>query len=73
VERSGDRLETVMSAEAITPRNLAHMTPTNCPRCSGEAPLVRRGPDAFKRDGKTEIWVFRCKECGYQFGRTVER
>jgi predicted RNA-binding Zn-ribbon protein involved in translation (DUF1610 family) len=56
-----------------TPSNLAHMTPTGCPRCGGKAPIKTLSPDAFDRNPAKEAWVFECEECGYRFGRIVEK
>jgi hypothetical protein len=64
-----------MSTPHQTPlfRDLAHVTPVACPHCeTGRAHLVRCSPDAFRRDGKTEIWVFKCEGCGQEHSRTVE-
>lgn len=33
---------------------------------------MRRTPDAFKRDGKTEKWTYECAECGHKIEQTVE-
>ena len=53
--------------------DIQHVTPVSCPEClSAMAHLVRVGPDAFRRDGKTEIWLFRCERCGNEFSQTVE-
>ena len=54
-------------------RDIPHLTPVTCPLCrTASAHLNRRGPDGFKRDGKSEIWVFRCEGCGCEYAQSVE-
>jgi ribosomal protein L37AE/L43A len=50
------------------PSELSQMTPTACPKCGGNAPLVRRAPGATKSE---EVWVFRCESCEHEFARNV--
>jgi DNA-directed RNA polymerase subunit RPC12/RpoP len=52
--------------------DLPHVTPIACPKCGGKAHLIARGPDAFKRDGRSEVRIYNCDECGHGFGRTIE-
>lgn len=33
---------------------------------------MRRTPDAFKRDGKTEKWTYECAACSYKIEHTVD-
>ena len=49
-----------------------HITPIECRKCGGKAYLVARSPDAFKRDGKTEIWTYECSGCGDKIAETVK-
>jgi hypothetical protein len=68
---SGHRLNAMTATQLL--RDIPHVTPVACPSCSGgQAHLTRRGPDAFKRDGKSEIWIFRCNGCGQEFSQSVE-
>ena len=54
-------------------RDIPHVTPIACPACTtGNAHLMGRRRDAFKRDGKTEIWLFKCDNCGREYLQTVE-
>ncbi len=54
-------------------RDIPHVTPIVCPSCTtGNAHLVQRGPDTRKRDGKNEIWLFKCDNCGREYSQTVE-
>jgi hypothetical protein len=56
-----------------TLHDIPHVTPIACPACTtGKAHLLQRRPDAFKRDGKTEIWQFKCDGCGREYSQTVE-
>lgn len=59
-------------ANFSAPERLAHLTPIECPHCGGAAHMVRRTPDAFKRDGKTEHWTYECAGCGKRTEQTVE-
>ncbi len=62
-----------MTATNPTLRDIPHVTPIACPACTtGNAHLVRRNPGAFKRSGKTEIWLFKCDGCGREYSQTVE-
>ncbi|MFN3659383.1 MAG: hypothetical protein ACK4UO_19230 [Pseudolabrys sp.] len=54
------------------PDQLARLAPIVCPACGGQAHLMRRTPDAFKRDGKTERWTYECADCGHKVEKTVE-
>ena len=54
------------------PDHLAQSAPIVCPACKGRAYLMRRTPDAFKRDGKTEHWTYECVDCGHKIEKTVE-
>ena len=65
----------VLAMTATNPilRDIAHVTPIACPACTtGNAHLVRRRPDAFKHDGKTELWLFKCDNCSREYLQTVE-
>ena len=54
-------------------RDIPHITPITCPACQkGSAALVRRGPNAFRQEGKSEIWTFKCELCGKESAQTVE-
>ena len=54
-------------------RDIPHVTPIACPACgTGNAHLVRLGPDAFTPDGKREVWLFKCDGCGQEYLQTVE-
>jgi uncharacterized Zn finger protein len=55
----------------FSPSPPTQIMPIKCDRCGGNAHLIRRGPDAFKRDGKTEVRVFRCAACGHEISVTV--
>jgi hypothetical protein len=53
--------------------DIPHITPIACPACrTGHAHLMRRNPDAFRRNGNTEIWTFKCDTCERECSRTVE-
>jgi hypothetical protein len=65
----------VLAMTATNPilRDIPHVTPIACPACAtGNAHLVRRGPDALARDGKSEIWLFKCDNCSREYLQTVE-
>lgn len=38
--------------------------PIRCPHCGQKAHIIRRSPDAFKRDG-SELWTFVCPNGHY--------
>jgi hypothetical protein len=62
-----------MAAPNLDLQDIPHVTPIACPACTtGNAHLVRRNPAAFKRRGKTEIWLFKCDGCGREYSQTVE-
>jgi transposase-like protein len=66
-------IESLMTTPNPLLPDLPHVTPVACPACgNGRAHLVRLGPDAMKRDGKTEIWSFKCDGCGREYSQTVE-
>lgn len=48
------------------------IAPLVCEKCGGAARVMRRAPDAFKRDGKTEIRTYECAACGHQMTLSVE-
>ena len=54
------------------PDQLSGISSIACPNCGGKATLMRRTPDAFKRDGKTEKWTYECADCGHKVEQTVE-
>jgi DNA-directed RNA polymerase subunit RPC12/RpoP len=47
----------------IRPSEPAHIEPIRCEKCGGRATLMRRTPDAFKRDGRSELRTFECEAC----------
>jgi len=57
---------------ASSPSEPAHIAPIKCEKCGGVSHLIRRTPDAFKRDGKSEVRTFECWDCGHQQTVTTE-
>jgi hypothetical protein len=47
------------------------IAPIVCDQCGGQAPLMRRTPDAFSR-GQSEIWTYECRDCRHKMTRKVE-
>ena len=53
--------------------DIAHITPIACPACAiGSAHLTRRSPNPYRAEGQSEIWVFKCDNCGIENTQTVE-
>ena len=62
------QLITLLTKEEKSEVAFAHepkrIPPIRCDKCGGRAHLIRRTPNASKRD-RSEIWTFQC-ECGKQ-------
>jgi hypothetical protein len=57
---------------SLTPSAPTHIAPILCDKCGGRALLIRRAPDAFRREGKSELRTFECIACAHQQTVTVE-
>jgi hypothetical protein len=51
-------MERIM-AQSTTITHTEDIDPIRCPHCGELAYMIRRTPNAFKRDG-TEVWTFQC-------------
>jgi len=57
---------------SVTPSAPTHVAPIRCEKCGQPAHIVRRAPNALKRDGKSEIRTFECEACGHHQSITVD-
>jgi hypothetical protein len=58
------KLLTEEESQVVLAHKPKRIPPIRCDKCGGRAHLIRRTPNASKRDG-SEIWTFEC-ECGKQ-------